>query len=450
MTRVLICDDDPHILEATRFALEAQVAALVTASSPDQLEALLGDPFDVVLLDMNYSPGEDNGDEGLAALAMLRERDPEIAVVCMTAYGDIELAVEAMRRGATDFLIKPWENAKLVATVRAAGELTLARRQRSHAQAAIKELAAVEPEVIAESAAMRDCLALAERVAATDANVLILGENGVGKEVVAELLHAVSPRADGPFVAVDLGAMPDNLAESELFGHKKGSFSGATDSRLGRVAAAEGGTLFLDEVANASLPLQAKLLGLLERRRFTPLGSDKERSINVRVVAATNASDEQLRDPGRFRLDLLFRLRTVEIRVPPLRDRLDDLEALVQHFLARFSQRHRRDGLSLNSDAWQALRTHRWPGNVRELRQAVERAVITAPASELVAADFALSPNSVSQRPLADSEPMTLDALEKAALERALRRHQGNVTRAADELGLTRPAFYRRMEKYGL
>lgn len=448
MTRVLVCDDDGHILEATRFALEPEVSAVVTVNNPRELSAALGEPFDVVLLDMNYGPGRDTGEEGLAALAELRAHDPEVAVVCMTAYGDIELAVEAMRRGATDFLIKPWENAKLLATVRASAELTGAKRERSHAVAIAQELGAVEPEVIAVSPAMQDCLALAKRVAATDANVLVLGENGVGKEVVAELIHAASPRSSGPFVAVDLGAMPENLAESELFGHRKGSFSGATENRLGRVAAADGGTLFLDEIANAPLALQAKLLGLLERRRFTPLGSDKERTSDVRVIAATNASDEQLLDAERFRMDLLFRLRTVEIRVPPLRDRPEDLPALVDHFHSRFVRRHQRAVLPLHPSAWNALREHAWPGNVRELRQAVERAVITARGPEILAADFALVPARTA--PVSPSEPMTLEALERSALERALRRHQGNVTRAADELGLTRPAFYRRMEKYGL
>ncbi len=450
--RLLIIDDDPHVLEAARLALQPQFSSIQTASSP----AALDGPRDVdaVLLDMNYGPGEHTGRTGLAALDTVRARDPTLSVVCLTAYGEIDLAVEAMRRGAVDFLVKPWENERLKATATNAVALTRARRESAERQEVVDALAAppLGSAPVAASVAMRRCLALAQQVAKSDANVLILGENGVGKEIVAHEVHRWSLRRRQPFVAVDLGALPDTIAESELFGHKKGAFSGAAEDRVGRVIAADGGTLFLDELANASLALQAKLLRVIEQRKVVTLGSDVERGVDVRFIAATNATDEHLYDRERFRVDLLFRLRTIEIRVPPLRERPEDIRALVPHFLEQFATKYRQGAVPTISDqAWRHLLEHRWPGNVRELRQAVERAVIVSSRAALGPDDFQL----VAPPPRHDSldapgGAMTLEALERSAVSRALARHQGNVTRAAAELGITRSALYRRMEKYGL
>ena len=453
--KLLIIDDDPHVLEAARLALLPSFAEVVTASTLPSLSRL--EDVDAVLLDMNYGPGEHSGREGLAALASIRSRDPSLSVVCVTAFGEIDLAVEAMRRGAVDFLVKPWANERLVSTVKNAVALTLARRASAATPAAAHSATDDDPErlePIAVSAAMKQCWALAGQVANSDANVLILGENGVGKEVVATEIHRRSRRHDRPFVAVDLGALPENLAESELFGHKKGAFSGAADDRVGRVVAAHGGTLFLDELANASLAVQAKLLRVIEQRALMPLGADAERKVDVRFIAATNASDEHLYDPEKFRIDLLFRLRTVEIRVPPLRDRPEDLAEMVPRFIERFAVKYGRDPAPVvSAAAWRRLESHRWPGNVRELRQAVERAMITSTGQALTPEDFHLvTPPQTSKD---DGErftkaAVTLEALERAAVQRALERHQGNVTRAAAELGITRSAMYRRMEKYGL
>ena len=446
--RLLIIDDDPHVLEAAKLALAPRFASVDTALSPDALGAL--EDVDAVLLDMNYGPGEHSGRAGLAALASVRATDPNLSVVCLTAFGEVELAVEAMRRGAVDFLVKPWENERLIATAVSAVALTRARRTSAAPTANAPLLDDEEP--VSESASMKQCLALARQVAKSDANVLILGENGVGKEVVAHEIHRWSDRSARPFVAVDLGALPDSLSESELFGHRRGAFSGATEDRVGRLVAADGGTLFLDELANASLAVQAKLLRVIEQRTVSTLGADTERKVDVRFIAATNATDEHLYDTERFRIDLLFRLRTVEIRVPPLRARPEDLRALVSRFVERFATKYgRAPRPELQPAAWRRLKEHSWPGNVRELRQAVERAMITSTSGMITPDDFHLvtPPQSRAAAP-AGGGPVTLEALEQAAVAKALERHQGNVTRAATELGITRSALYRRMEKYGL
>jgi DNA-binding NtrC family response regulator len=452
--RIAIIDDDSDVRETARLVLKRRFAQVTASNSPAALVETLGaaPPLDAVLLDMNFSRGDDTGADGLAWIDRLLDKDPQLSVVCFTAYGDIDLAVESMRRGAVDFVVKPWENERLVATMRSAVELSRTRREAGEGRERVRELArppSATP-IVARSQAFRQALTLAQRVAPTDASVLILGENGVGKEVIAREIHRLSNRADEPFVAIDLGALPDTLAESELFGHRKGGFTDARTDRAGRVVAADGGTLFLDEIGNASPTLQQKLLTLLERREITPVGDDRSRSIDVRIIAATNLTRSQLAQPQRFRTDLLYRLNTVEILVPPLRERREDIPALIEQFSAEFSRKYGKPSRVPNLQAMQALAKHEWPGNVRALRHAVERATILAQGDAFALSDFALKPATVDD-PLAETgEPPTLEALEKAAIAAALQRHKGNASHAAAELGLTRQSLYRRMSKHGL
>jgi DNA-binding NtrC family response regulator len=453
--RIAIVDDDGDVREAARLVLKRRFAQVTASNSPAALVETLGaaPPLDAVLLDMNFTRGDDSGADGLAWIDRLLDRDPYLSVVCFTAYGDIDLAVESMRRGACDFVVKPWENERLVATMRSAVELSRTRRDAGAGRERVRELArplSSAPPIVARSAAFRQALSLAHRVAPTEASVLILGENGVGKEVIAREIHRLSNRANEPFVAIDLGALPDTLAESELFGHRKGGFTDAKSDRVGRVAAADGGTLFLDEVANASATLQQKLLTLLERREITPVGADQPRSIDVRVIAATNASRAQLASPQTFRADLLYRLNTVEILVPPLRERLDDIPALIEQFAREFSKKYGKPLRLPSPAAMAALIAHDWPGNVRALRHAVERATILAQGEALTLADFALKSAAPDGAPTESGSPVTLEALERAAIAAALERHKGNASHAAAELGITRQSLYRRMSKHDI
>ena len=379
-------------------------------------------------------------------------------MVLITAHGGVDLAVEAMKRGATDFIAKPWQNEKVVATLSASARLRRSLRKSHQLQQANLELSdlagAARQPMLGESAAMGAVHSLIARAAPTDANVLILGENGTGKELVARALHAQSQRAQGVFVSVDLGAVTESLFESELFGHVKGAFTDARDNRVGRIQAAEGGTLFLDEIGNVPLHLQAKLLTVLEQRLVTPVGANRAAPIDVRVIAATNLSREQLADDSRFRQDLLFRLNTVEIELPPLRERREDIPLIVDHYLDVYGRRYRREGLRLSDAARDAVIADDWPGNVRALRHAIERAVILATRDELTAADFQLTQGAAPEPAAADGATtdgdLNLSRLEKHAIEQALRRHQYNISHAARELGLTRAALYRRMEKHGI
>ncbi len=450
--RVLVVDDDPDVLSAARLLLKRRFAGVVTVNTPDAIPKLLAQPpgFDVVLLDLNFRRGDDTGAQGLEWVARLADLDPQAAIICVTAHGDIDVAVEAMRRGAVDFVIKPWENEKLIATVAAAARLRRTAEEVVEQRRRARELGGgphAVPALDSQSPTFRAVLDIARQVAPTEATVLILGENGVGKEVLAREMHRLSARAHEPFVVVDLGAVPEPLAESELFGHRKGAFTDAKEDRAGRVAAADGGTLFMDEVANASLGLQAKLLSMLERREVLAVGDDRPRPVDVRVIAATNADAETLADPNRFRQDLRFRLNTVEIRVPPLRERREDLPALAASFAVESARKYAKPARPISQDAMDALLAHDWPGNVRALSHAVERAVILAPGDQLEAADFGapFTPGADAVAP-----PSTLHAAERELIDAALRRHQGNVTRAALELGLTRTSLYRRMEKHGL
>ena len=446
--RILVADDQPDVLEALRLLLKPEGFEVVTAGSPAAVVAAVeSDAPDVVLADLNYTRDTPSGREGIDLLARLQALDPTLPVVVMTAWGSVEVAVEAMRRGARDFVEKPWDNARLAATLRAQVELSRALRRSRRLEEENRVLRGGRPSLIAESAVMRPVLDLIERVGPSDANVLITGENGTGKGTVCAALHAVSARAEKPLLTVNAGGLSEGVFESELFGHLKGAFTDAKSDRVGRFELADGGTLFLDEIANLPLGLQPKLLRVLETGEFERVGSSRTCRADVRVFSATNADLPREVAAGRFRQDLLFRLNTIEIRVPPLRDRRDDIPLLAGHFLRSHARRYRKDVGRFHPDAVTALRAHPWPGNVRELDHAVERAVLMACGGEIRAADLGLGSPGGSDRPLED---LSLEEVEAVLIRKALQRHDGSVSRAAEALGLSRSALYRRLPRVGL
>ncbi|MEO0422541.1 MAG: sigma-54 dependent transcriptional regulator [Pseudomonadota bacterium] len=456
---VVLVDDDEDVLTAGRLLL-AQAYGHVRAISHPKAIGPRGALPRVLLLDMNFGPGQTTGEQGLHWLARLLKHDPDEVAIMVTAHGDLGTAVDAMKCGACDFVTKPWQNDQLLATVEAG--VTLARtRARAGGSAGGRnapESPAVDaPKIIGDSMAMRRVLELVALAAPVDANVLVLGENGTGKDLVARAVHQASRRVDGPFVAVDLGAVPDTLFESELFGHKRGAFTDARSDRTGRLVSASGGTLFLDEIGNVPLASQAKLLGALEQRRVTPVGATASEPFDVRLIAATNLPPEKLADPQTFRQDLLFRLNTIEIVLPPLRERPEDVPSLVRHYLPYYEERYEKPSREVDDAVLEALATHPWPGNVRALRHAVERAVIMAGGAAYRLEDFALPATARAVATAAASsgstpldQELNLDALERRAVSAALNKHGFNISRAAKELGLTRAALYRRMEKHGL
>ncbi|WP_426169838.1 sigma-54-dependent transcriptional regulator [Sandarakinorhabdus sp. DWP1-3-1] len=454
----LIVDDDADVALSARLLLRPFFAEVVVAHDPAAIPALLAahDP-DVVLLDMNFARGQSSGAEGFRALEAIRTIDPNSVVVVITAYGGVNIAVEAMKRGATDFVTKPWDNERLVATVKTAAALRGSRREATHARQQVAEIAGVarpDSPLLGASPAMCAVHALVDRVAPTDANVLVLGENGTGKELIARELHARSRRAGGPFLSVDLGAVAETLFDSELFGHKKGAFTDARADRIGRFQAADGGTLFLDEIGNLPLHLQPKLLTALEQRQVTPVGSNRSVPFDVRVIAATNLSPAMLADERRFRPDLLFRLNTVEILLPPLRERREDVPLLLNHYLALYARKYGKPLPTLPASLAGQLASYGWPGNVRALRHAAERAIILATGDSFSADDFPLPRVAPTVAPAvvpaeADSD-MNLERSERRIIERVLQKHAYNISTAAAELGLTRGSLYRRMEKHGL
>mgnify|MGYP001814733380 CR=1 FL=1 len=454
---ILLVDDDDDILTAGRLLLRRNFAEVVTCRRPETIPTLLEEhDFDAVLLDMNFGPGESSGRQGLEWLERIISIDPQLVVVMITAHGSLNTAVEAMKRGATDFIAKPWQNEKVVATISAAVKLRRSRQEaaslRQTNRALAEAVSAPPARIIGPSRQMRDVLSLVERAAPTDANVLILGENGTGKELIARELHRQSTRADKVFLSVDMGSISESLFESELFGHRKGAFTDASDDRLGRIQAADTGTLFLDEIGNLSSHLQAKLLRVLEERKVTPVGADTPRPVDVRVIAATNVPPQRLRDNDFFRADLLFRLNTVEIFVPPLRDRRDDILPIARHYLERYGRRYERQGLTFSPAAEVALETYDWPGNVRALRHAVERAIILATNDVIEPQDLQLGdapPAAFAPAPPATGD-LNLETIEKETIAAALRKHGFNISQTAKELGLTRASLYRRMEKHGL
>jgi DNA-binding NtrC family response regulator len=447
--RVLVADDDADVLAAIRLLLKGEGFEVETAASPAQaLAALESRDFDAALLDLNYARDTTSGREGLELVEQLRALDPTLPVVVMTAWGSVDGAVAAVRRGARDYVQKPWDNARLLQTLLTQVELGRALRvgQRlEHENRLLRRSGS--PEMIAESPAMRPVLELLARVGPSDANVLVTGEHGTGKELVARILHASSPRAARALVTVNVGGLAEGVFESELFGHVKGAFTGANADRVGRFDLADGGTLFLDEIANVPLAQQAKLLRVLQTGEFERVGSSRTRAVSVRLVSATNADLHAEAAAGRFREDLRFRINTVEIRLPALRERREDIPALAAHFLRRHAQRYRRPVESLDPEALRVLLAHPWPGNVRELDHVLERAVLMAHGHVLEAADLGLRAPAHGPAVL---EQMTLDEVERVLIQKALARHGGSVSDAAKTLGLSRSALYRRLERHGL
>ncbi|AGH49801.1 response regulator [Sphingomonas sp. MM-1] len=455
----LVVDDDEDILLAARLLLRQLFRDVVTTTSPEEALALMRarEP-DVILLDANFARGATDGAEGFRWLGRMLEADPQAVIVLITAHGGVQVAVNAMKQGATDFVTKPWANERLLATVRTAAALRASRRETGVEKARAAAIAAPpagETPLLGRSPAMAHVLSLIERAAPTDANVLILGENGTGKELVAREIHRRSRRADGVMLSVDLGAVADNLFDSELFGHVKGAFTDARADRIGRMQAADGGTLFLDEVGNLPLHLQPKLLTALEQRRVTPVGANRPVDIDVRVVAATNLAPDRLADESVFRPDLLFRLNTVEIELPPLRRRREDIPLLLDNFLRFYARKYGAPERAVPADLLAELVAYDWPGNVRALRHAAERAVVLARGDSFAVADFPLPRASAPIRlsPAAAPPPaqdLNLERAERQMIERALKKHAYNISAAAAELGLTRGSLYRRMEKHGL
>jgi DNA-binding NtrC family response regulator len=447
--RVLVADDQRDVLEALRLLLKVDGYELETASSPRAvMEAVQAREFDLVLMDLNYARDTTSGAEGLDLLTRLRQADETLAVVVMTAWASVDVAVEAMRRGARDFVQKPWDNARLLAIVRTQVELARALRRGRRLEAENRLLRGEgAPRLIAESPAMTPVLELIERVGPSDAAVLVTGENGVGKGTVAQALHAVSSRAQRPLITVNAGGLSEGVFESELFGHVRGAFTDARSDRVGRFELADGGTLFLDEIANVPMGLQPKLLRVVETGEFEPVGSSRTRRVNVRIVSATNADLRQEMAAGRFRQDLLFRLNTIEIRVPPLRERRADVPALAQHFLRQHTQRYRKALTGFEPAAIELMLAHPWPGNVRELDHAIERAVLMSTGAQVRGGDLGLNQAGTESRALDD---MSLEEVEQLLIRKALARHDGNVSRAAEALGLSRSALYRRLQRHGL
>lgn len=462
-TKVLIVDDDDDILAAGKLALRKVCSDITTLNDPNQLPRLIAaTSFDVILLDMNFNPGNSDGAEGLQWIEELQHLGFDGVILAATAHGGVNIAVEAMKRGAQDFIIKPWQNEKFVATIKNAIELRqskLANQKLQRSQSAIA--AAVNPprNILGDSTAMKHVHSMIAKAAPTDANVLILGENGTGKELAARELHQQSHRADNVFISVDMGSLSEQLFESELFGHKKGAFTGAMQERPGRFQAANGGTLFLDEIGNLPLSLQSKLLTVLEQRVVSAVGSDKAEAIDVRIIAATNVPREKLHDESIFRQDLLYRLNTVEICMPPLRERKEDIAEISHYYLKLYAKKYNKACDTFDESALKILTQCDWPGNVRSLRHAIERAVILAESEHITDCDLHIShpgtANQTNTKAHVDPHPnvtetLTLDELELRAVKSALTRHSYNISRAAKDLGITRAALYRRMEKHDL
>ena len=452
--RVLVVDDDGDVLQAARLFLKQHVAVVETEKDPRSLPTLLKNTgFDLILLDMNFEGDVSSGEEGFYWLNKILEIDPSIAVILITAYGDVDKAVRAVKNGATDFVLKPWQNEKLLATVSSALKLTDSRRQVAALKQQQKQLSSDIDhhyrDIIGRSPSMMDVFQTIEKVAATDANVLILGENGTGKEMIARALHRRSQRRENVFINVDMGAISENLFESELFGYVKGAFTDAKEDRAGRFEVANRGTLFLDEIGNLPLTLQSKLLTVLQSRKVTRVGSVTPVSVDIRLVCATNQSLKEMVGSGGFRQDLLFRINTIEIHLPPLRERKEDIELLVGHFMRMYSSKYKKEQKSMEPGTLEKLKSYSWPGNVRELQHAVERAVIMAESNVLKPRDFLLIKDQGSSEQVM-VEDYNLEEVEKMVLRKALKKHNGNISKAAEELGLTRASLYRRLDKYGL
>ncbi len=452
--RILAVDDNEDILISLKLLLKQQVESIRTEQNPQRIpEILKEESYDVILLDMNFSSDMISGKEGFYWLERILEIDPDAVVIFITAFGDVEKAVRAVHSGAADFVLKPWQNEKLLVTIHNAVQLRKSRREatslRERQQGLSESYDQPFHDFIGVSEEMRRVFSTIKKVAHTDASVLILGENGTGKELVARALHRNSKRKDDVFVNVDLGSISETLFESELFGHVRGAYTDAKKDRPGRFEIASGGTLFLDEIGNLSMPLQAKLLTVIEKGEVIRVGSNRHIPVDVRLICATNMPVHQLTKEKRFRQDLLYRINTIEIHLPPLRDRIEDIPLLANHFLKRLVKKYGKNVTGISSSAMKKLELYHWPGNVRELQHAIERAIILSESSHLEAGDFLLSTNGKGAEEFV-IETYNLEEVEKKTIEKVIRKYKGNITQAARELGLTRTSLYRRLEKYGL
>jgi DNA-binding NtrC family response regulator len=452
--KILAVDDNEDILFALKLLLKQHVELIKTTDNPDEIPGLMrNEDFDVILLDMNFTKDAISGQEGFDWLQRILEIDPEAVVVFITAYGDAEKAVKAIKAGATDFILKPWQNEKLIATVSASVQLKRSRTEASGLRMKQKEISKVldQPfqDFVGFSPEMQAVFNTIKKVAKTDANVLILGENGTGKELVARALYRNSPRKDEVFISVDLGSISETLFESELFGHVKGAFTDAIKDKAGRFEIASGGTLFLDEIGNLTLPMQAKLLTVIEKKEVIKVGSTKPIPIDIRLICATNNNIHQMVAEETFRQDLLYRINTVEIHLPPLRERTGDIPILADHFLKIYNKKYKKNVSRISNEAINKLNRYHWPGNVRELQHAIERALIMGDSGKLEAEDFVLSSPARKSDDL-EIQTYNLDEIEKNVIIKVMKQNQGNISQAASELGLTRTSLYRRMEKYGL
>lgn len=454
--KILIVDDNEDLLKAAKMFLKRHFAQVDIEKNPEAIPGLLNqEDYDVILLDMNFTKDVVSGHEGYVWLERILQIDPSAVVVLITAYGDVQMAVKAIKAGATDFVLKPWENEKLLATLYAAMRLRETRDEvetlKVKNQEINREINHRYSEIIGQSSVMQKIFATIDRVAKTDANVLILGENGTGKELIARAIHKNSIRQNQNFVSVDLGSITETLFESELFGHKKGSFTDAKEDRAGRFELANGGTLFLDEIGNLSMPLQAKLLTVIQNRRVSRVGANKETNIDIRLICATNMPLYEMVKENRFRQDLVYRINTIEIQLPSLRERFEDIPLLANFFLKQYAEKYSKNISKISDSALTRMHKHTWPGNIRELQHAVERAVILSNASVLQPEDFnfnATAPKEENQQLSLDQ--YNLDEVEKLLIRKVLKKYNGNITQAASELGLTRSSLYRRLEKHGL
>ena len=449
--KILVIDDDQDILLSTKVVLKKEFSEIKTVSNPDEVIPYIEKKlFDVILLDMNFTTGATSGKEGLRWLKQILKLDPEATVILMTAYGDINLAIEAMKNGAVDFVVKPWDNKKLLATIMSAYSLSKSKQEifqlKNKQQALVHDIDQSFSELIGESEPMKELIEIIHKVANTDANILILGENGTGKEVIARAIHRKSQRSKNLFVNVDLGAIAENLFESELFGHMKGSFTDAKEDRAGRFEIAHKGTLFLDEIGNLTLPLQSKLLTAIQKKEITRVGSNITQAVDIRLICATNMPLKEMVDKNEFRQDLFFRINTVEIHVPPLRDRLDDIPLLANHFLEMYRKKYKKSDMKISAEAIKKLKKYSWPGNIRELQHIIERTVIMSNSNVLNPTDFVLN---ISEAASQNKDILNLEEVEKQTIDRALKKHNYNVSAAAKELGLGRTTMYRKMTKYG-
>jgi DNA-binding NtrC family response regulator len=453
--KILIVDDNEDLLKAAKMYLKRHFAQVDTEKNPDAIPALMNnEDYDVILLDMNFTKDVSSGSEGYYWLERILKIDPSSVVVLITAYGDVQMAVKAIKAGATDFVLKPWENEKLLATLYSAMRLRETKDEVEHLRIKNQEINQALndrfSEIIGTSPAMQKIFQTIERVAKTDANVLILGENGTGKELLARAIHKNSARQSQNFASVDLGSITETLFESELFGHKKGAFTDAKEDRAGRFELANNGTLFLDEIGNLSMPLQAKLLTVLQNRKVSRVGSNKDTPIDIRLICATNMPLYDMVKENRFRQDLLYRINTIEIEIPPLRDRFEDIPLLANHFLKHYSVKYEKSVARISDGAMTRMHKHNWPGNIRELQHAIERAVILCNGSILQPEDFNFSAPSGKEDGQLSLEQYNLEEVEKLLIRKVLKKYNGNITQAASELGLTRSSLYRRLEKYGL